>query len=313
VSKRDRLVHIVDEVPELDAVRDVGGDLTMVLVLDGFLDAGNAAARAAQHLTDLSDGPIVATFDVDQLHDYRARRPPMTFIEDHWAAYEAPELVLREVQDAAGARFLMLTGPEPDVQWERFVKAVTQLVDRYDVRLTVGVHAIPMAVPHTRPAGMTAHATRKSLVAQHQTWVGNVQVPGNIAGLLELRLGEAGKDAAGFAVHVPHYLTQAEYPDAALALVSQVCNLTGLQLPTDELAEAGEQTRAAIEEQVSGQPEVAAVVSALEQQYDAYIAGQANALPLADDTSELPTADELGAELERFLAEENERRGRGDS
>ena len=77
MSKRERLVHIVDEVPELDAAREAGEELVMVLVLDGFLDAGNAAARAAQHLTDLSDGPVVATFDVDQFHDYRARRPPM--------------------------------------------------------------------------------------------------------------------------------------------------------------------------------------------------------------------------------------------
>jgi predicted ATP-grasp superfamily ATP-dependent carboligase len=304
------------ELYELAADQPDPGQLdqpVLIHVLAGFIDAGSAGRLAGEHLLATCEHRVLATFDVDQLYDYRARRPPMTFKEDHWAAYEAPELVLREVKDAAGAPFLMLTGPEPDVQWERFVRAVEQLVELYSVRLTVGVHAIPMAVPHTRPAGMTAHATRKSLVAQHHAWVGNVQVPGNIAGLLELRLGQAGKDAAGFAVHVPHYLTQAEYPDAALALVTEVSNLTGLALPTDELAQAGEQTRAAIEEQVEGQPEVAAVVSALEQQYDAYVAGRENALPLADASGQLPTADELGAELERFLAEENERRGRGDA
>ncbi len=303
------LYELADDQPEPGSLHEP----VMLHVLGGFIDAGSAGRLAGEHLLSVLEHRVLATFDVDQLYDYRARRPPMTFMEDHWDSYDRPELVLREVRDSAGARFLMLTGPEPDVQWERFVQSVIQLVDRYGVSLTVGVHAIPMAVPHTRPAGMTAHATRKSLVASHPTWVGNVQVPGNIAGLLELRLGEAGKDAAGFAVHVPHYLTQAEYPDAALALVSQVSALTGLELPTGALADAGEQTRAAIEEQVSGQPEVAAVVSALEQQYDAYVAGQESALPLANDTSELPTADELGAELERFLAEENDRRGRGDS
>ena len=303
------LYDLADDQPE----PGTQPNLVMLHVLGGFIDAGSAGRLAGEHLLSALDHRVLATFDVDQLYDYRARRPPMTFMQDHWETFERPELVLREVKDTQGAPFLMLTGPEPDVQWERFTQAVLQLVDRYDVNLTVGVHAIPMAVPHTRPAGMTAHATRKSLVESHPTWVGNVQVPGNIAGLLELRLGEAGKDAAGFAVHVPHYLTQAEYPDAALALVAQVCELTGLRLPTDELAQAGEQTRAAIEEQVAGQPEVAAVVTALEQQYDAYVAGQENALPLANDSSELPTADELGAELERFLAEENERRGRSDT
>ncbi|HEY1117290.1 MAG TPA: PAC2 family protein, partial [Acidimicrobiales bacterium] len=73
----NRLVHIVDEVPELDArpgAEQLTEGLTMVVVLDGFLDAGNAAGRAAQHLLDLADSRVVATFDVDQLHDYRARR-----------------------------------------------------------------------------------------------------------------------------------------------------------------------------------------------------------------------------------------------
>jgi predicted ATP-grasp superfamily ATP-dependent carboligase len=304
------------ELYTLAAEQPVPGEFdrpVLIHALGGFIDAGAAGRLAGEHLLSTLDNEVLATFDVDQLYDYRARRPAMTFIEDHWASYDTPQLVLRGMRDAAGTRFLMLTGPEPDIQWERFVAGVTQLIERFGVSLTVGVHAIPMAVPHTRPAGMTAHATRKNLVASHPTWVGNVQVPGNVAGLLELRLGESGQDAAGFAVHVPHYLTQAEYPDAAVTLVNAVAELTGLKLPTVSLEEAGAETRAAIEEQVSGQPEVAAVVSALEQQYDAYVAGRANALPLASDTNELPTADELGAELERFLAEENDRRGRGDS
>jgi len=280
--------------------------------LGGFIDAGNAGRLAGEHLLGSLEHRVLATFDIDQLYDYRARRPPMTFVENHWESYEAPQLLLEEVRDVEGRVFLMLTGPEPDIQWERFVAAVGQLVEHYNVRLTLGVHAIPMAVPHTRPAGMTAHATRKNLVDVKNTWAGNVQVPGNVAGLLELRLGEAGRDAAGFAVHVPHYLTQAEFPDAAVALVDAVAAAADLTLPTGSLIEAGIQTRAAIEEQVAGQPEVAAVVSALEQQYDAYMAGEGAALPLAERAGELPTADELGAELERFLAEENDRRGRGD-
>lgn len=280
--------------------------------LGGFIDAGFAGKLASEHLMETLPNRVLATFDVDQLYDYRARRPPMLFVEDHWESYETPELVLHLVTDPSGTNFLMLTGPEPDVQWERFVAAVTNIVDHYGVRLTVGIHAIPMAVPHTRPAGLTAHGTRPELVVGSRPWVGRVQVPGNIAGLLEFRLGEGGRDAAGYAVHVPHYLAQSEYPDAAVALLSAVERISGLSLPSEPLRLAARQTMAAIEEQVSGQPEVAAVVRALEQQYDAYVAAQGNALPLADDSIELPTADELGAELERFLAEENDRRGRSD-
>jgi predicted ATP-grasp superfamily ATP-dependent carboligase len=170
----------------------------LLIALHGFIDAGFAGRLAADHLLGSLEHSALARFDVDQVYDYRARRPPMTFVEDHWEDYQAPELVLRLVRDQAGTGFLMLTGPEPDVAWERFVAAVIQLVERYQVRLSVGMNGIPMAVPHTRPAGMTAHATRPELVAGYTPWIGRVQVPGNVGGLVELRLGQAGLAASGY-------------------------------------------------------------------------------------------------------------------
>ena len=302
-----------DALYELDAVQPQPGELerpVLVHALGGFVDAGQAGRLAAEHLLATLPHRVLVRFDVDQMYDYRARRPVMTFVEDHWESYEAPRLELSLVEDAVGTGFLMLTGPEPDVQWERFTAAVRRLVERYGVRLTVGVHAIPMAVPHTRPVGVTAHASRPELVAGHEPWVTRVQVPGHIAGLLEFRLGESGHDAAGFAVHVPHYLAQAEYPDAAATLVEAVAELGELRLPVGDLRAAGEQVRAAVAAQVAEQPEVVEVVRALEDQYDAFVAARGRSL-LARD-SPLPTAEELGAELERFLAQENDRRGRGN-
>src|SRR5688500_9064172 len=113
MSEPSRLVHIVDDVESLvDASADSGG-LTMVVVLTGFLDAGQSAEVAARHLRSLSEGHVVATFDVDALHDYRARRPPVSFVRDHYEGYEAPRLVVRALHDAGGVPYLLLTGPEP--------------------------------------------------------------------------------------------------------------------------------------------------------------------------------------------------------
>jgi predicted ATP-grasp superfamily ATP-dependent carboligase len=303
----DSLYTLNDEQPrdgELD--RPV-----LVHAMSGFVDAGSAGRLAAESLLSGLGNRVLATFDVDQLYDYRARRPAMLFAEDHWESYDAPQLTLRLVQDTPGTPVLLLVGPEPDVQWERFVAAVTRLVERYKVRLSVGVNAIPMAVPHTRPIGVTAHGSSRELVKSWEPWVGRVQVPGHIAGLLELRLGEAGHPSAGLAVHVPHYLSQAEYPDAAVALLEGVAAMGDLRLPTGDLREAGERTRSAVDEQIAEQPEVAAVVSSLEQQYDAIVATRQKDSP-PEGRHELPSADELGAELERFLAREDERRGRGE-
>jgi hypothetical protein len=98
-------------------------------------------------------------------------------------------------------------------------------------------------------------------------------------------------------------VAQAEYPAAAAALLAEVSKASGLSLPVDALLEAADTTRAAIDEQVADAPEVAAVVHALENQYDAFIAGRDSSLLL--EHADLPTADELGAELERFLAEQS--------
>ena len=121
------------------------GRPVLVQTLTGFVDAGNATFLAREHLRTALDARLVATFDADQLIDYRSRRPPMIFLEDHWEHYEEPSLGLYLLRDDAGTPFLMLAGPEPDLQWERFIAAVFQLVERFSVGLTVGLNAIPMA------------------------------------------------------------------------------------------------------------------------------------------------------------------------
>jgi len=134
-----------------------------------------------------------------------------------------------------------------------------------------------------------------------------VRVPGSAANLLEYQLGQAGRDAMGFAVHVPHYLAQTDYPEAAETLLESVARATGLQLPTEELHSAAADVRVEIDQQVAQSDEVAAVVRALEQQYDAFIRGRKGPGLLGTESGPLPSADELGAELERFLAEQADR------
>jgi hypothetical protein len=170
--------------------------------------------------------------------------------------------------------------------------------------LTVGLNSIPMAVPHTRPTGITAHASRSELVAGYEPWLRRVQVPGSAGNLLEYRLGQQGHDAMGFAVHVPHYLAQTAYPTAAQELLVSVSRATGLVLPTGDLRSASDLVRADIDKQIAQNEEATALVRGLEEQYDAYVRGRPGAGLLAG-TGPLPSAEELGAELERFLAEHN--------
>ena len=297
------LYELTDSQPQPDELSSPA----LLFCLSGFIDAGQAGRLAAEHLLETLEHRLLAAFELDEVYDYRARRPVMTFDSDHWKDYATPTLHLYLARDLDGQAFLLLVGPEPDLQWERFAAAVGQLVERYAVRLSIGAHAIPMGVPHTRPVGVTAHSTDPSRVTGYRKWVGQIQVPGHMTGLLELRLGESGHEAAGFAVHVPHYLAQNEYPAAAQVLLESLGRLGGLRLPIQALATAGEQVQAAIAAQVAEQPEVQAVVRALEEQYDALVEQEDS--PIGPGPADLPSGDELGAELERFLAAENERRG----
>nr|WP_196791860.1 PAC2 family protein [Motilibacter deserti] len=289
------------------AAEGLPAGLVLVCALDGFLDAGAGVRLTREHLRAVGGPRTVASFDVDPLLDYRARRPVMTFARDHWASCEVPTLELQVLADAEGAPYLLLAGPEPDTQWERFTAAISLLVERLGVRLVVGLDSIPMGVPHTRPVGVTAHASRRELVAAYPAWFEDVTVPGSIGHVLEFRLAQSGLDTAGFAVHVPQYLAQAEYPSAAVRLVQALQDLTKLSLPTDALEQSAREVRTRIDAEVEGSTEVSAVVSRLEQQYDAFLAARRGDTPLAADVADLPSGDELGAELERFLAEQARR------
>ena len=301
MSQESRLVHIVDDVPELDDAR-AEGHLTMVLVLDGFLDAGNAAARAAQHLVDLGEGPVVATFDVDQFHDYRARRPAMSFVRDHYEGYDAPRLVVRLLHDTGGTPYLLLQGPEPDNRWEAFARAVREVVERFGVTRVVSMGSVPMAVPHTRPIAITHHANNPELITGDSPWRGELRIPSSAQALLEVRLGEWGHDAMGFVAHIPHYLAQLDYPKASGALLENVERAARITVELSGLAAEAEDREAEIARYLAANEEVNDVVQALERQYDAFERAEENGSSLLADDQPLPTGEEIGEQFEQFLA-----------
>jgi len=280
------------------------GDLrgsVLLVSLGGFVDAGHTQRLLTDHILTTLPHTVVASFDVDQLMDYRGRRPPMMFDRDRWSSYADPTLLLHRVTDADGEPFLVLSGHEPDYQWERVIEAIQQLSRMLGVTLTVSIHGVPMAVPHTRPIGRTAHATSPKLITDHDSLFGSVQVPGSITALLELRLGETGHDALGFAIHVPHYLAQAKFADAAVLGLESLVAVTGLNIPAEDLVATASANRAEILQEIAGSEEVTQVVEALERQYDAFVQGRDKPGLLAINVRDLPTAEEIGAEFEEFL------------
>ncbi|MFI0236780.1 PAC2 family protein [Streptomyces sp. NPDC016845] len=287
------------------ALAQESAGLVMLYHFDGYIDAGETGDQIVDRVLDSLPHQVVARFDHDRLVDYRARRPLLTFKGDHWTSYEVPSIEVRLVQDATGAPFLLLAGPEPDVEWERFAAAVQQIVERLGVRLAVNFHGIPMGVPHTRPVGLTPHGNRTDLVPGHISPFDEAQVPGSAEALVEYRLMEAGFDVLGVAAHVPHYIARSAYPDAALTVLEAITGATGLVLPgiAHGLRTEAHRTQTEIDRQIQeGDEELVALVQGLEHQYDAAAGAESRGNMLAEP-ADIPSAEEIGLEFEKFLAE----------
>ncbi len=276
----------------------------LVYAFSGFVDAGGGVRLAAAHILATCEHTLVASFDIDEILDYRARRPRMTYVVDHFASVDMPQVTLHEVTDANGESFLLLVGPEPDYQWQRFMAAIEGLVRRFEVRIAVGLSAIPWPIPHTRPLAVTVHGNEPSLLSPYTSVLGEIEVPGHLGAMLELHLGEHGIPSMGITAQVPHYLVQFEFPRAAQTLINGVAALTGLVVPTADLQPAADRAETEVAEQLVGNDEFAMVVAALEQQYDQLNALQQGASGgISDLTPEggVPTGDEIAAQVEEFL------------
>ncbi|GAA3548533.1 hypothetical protein AFL01nite_23570 [Aeromicrobium flavum] len=272
--------------------------IPLIIALDGFLSAGSSSVLAAEQLRT-PDAEVIHEFDLDTMYDYRARRPPITFRRDHYVDYSEPVLQITRHRDRSGTPYLLLAGPEPDFGWESFVDETIEVITELGVPLTVSLGGVPMGVPHTRPPLLTMHGTRPELVDRKNFWNAEVTVPSSAQSLLEYRMREQRLDAIGYVVHVPHYLTQIEYPTAAIALLEAVGLRLGLDLDLEDLRARQPDSITEIEQQISEQ-DGEQVLHGLEEQYDIFSRGAAESL-LADDAS-LPTGDELASQLEQFLA-----------
>jgi proteasome assembly chaperone (PAC2) family protein len=271
----------------------------LVVGMEGWIDAGFGAVTAMNALMASMPTDLVATFDADRLLDQRARRPSVKIVDGVITEMTWPQIQLRHGRHDE-RDLLLLTGPEPDMRWHRFVDEVVELARDFEVRLAVGVGAFPAPVPHTRPVRLVSSATSRDL-ADAVGWMGGaIEVPAGIQAALEVAFGQAGIPAIGIWARVPHYVTAMPYPAASAALLQGLAVLGGPVFSVRELEAAAEVTSQRIDELIANSEEHRAMVAQLEAQHDAEHTPPA-------DLSNLPSGDEIAAELERFL------RGEGGS
>ena len=269
----------------------------LLLATDSWLDAGFGAQGAIAAVLETIPTEVLATFTADEFIDFRARRPTAQISDGVLAGVNWPEIQLRAGQDGAGKSVVVLIGPEPDMAWHAFVRAVVGLAKELGVRLVVSLGAYAAAVPHTRPIRLTGIATTAELAAQVGVVSGSTEVPAGIQTALQEGFAAAGIPAIGIWARVPHYLAALPYPAASAALVEALVTVAGLKLHAEELHAAAASVLTQIDEVLATSEEHRTLVRGLESVFD----GEATPPP---DFSNLPSGDELAAELERFLRDE---------
>ncbi len=275
-------------------------DLTegvLVIALDGWIDAGLGAAGAIAALLQAGPTELVAGFDGEELLDYRARRPVLRLVDGENTGLGWSEIQLRAGQDRAGRPIAYLVGPEPDLRWRGFAAAVGDLASELGIRLAVGLGAFPAPAPHTRPVRVAGVSPDQVLAGQVGIVPGRLDVPAGIEGVLELALARVGIPAVGLWARVPHYVATMSYPAASAALVDALAEVGGLDLDSSGLHRSADVVRQRVDELIAASDQHREMVRQLETNLDA-----AEGNPL--DLGQIPSGDELAAELERYLRDE---------
>ena len=281
---------------------DVPKGLQLIAGLTGFADAGGAVTQLGEYLLDTLETTVVATFDMDELLDYRARRPTIYFDQDHLTDYTPSTLNLYLANDELGAAV-------PAAHRLRARLPVGAL-HRRDAAAHRPLRGVDDDVGARHPDAGSAHpADRRDRERQPcGTHRGHVDLEaahpgaGERAAPARVPAAGAGAPTAGFVLLIPHYLADTEYPAAAVTALESVSAATGLIFPTDRLREEGRDFVGKIDGQVEGNQELAKLVGTLEERHDSYMEENPLRSPLTDTDGELPTADEIAAELQNFLA-----------
>lgn len=268
--------------------------------IDPLIDAGHVAQAVDAAIADL-DAVNIALFSADQLYDYRAQRPIVTYSDGKIADFVAPELYLNLVTDMSGQSFLYLGGQEPDFNWEKVAKSIISIVERFQVRQVYSLAAMPGTAPHTRPADMLLRSTAPD--SSTKFIKGQVQHYGALPDLFEFYAEKNDIPVMNIRVRVPFYIAKGAQPfiSGALAAIKMIANLGGPRLPLGDLEQLEDQQVEGLNQILAENPELQTLLDHLEEDYDS-AAGDESFVKTEEESPAIPSAEEIGQAAERFLA-----------
>ncbi len=266
----------------------------LVLALEGWVEAAGATRAAYQQIKRSSEMRLITRFNTDRLLDHRARRPTMKLVDGVIQRLDWPSLEINLLEQEGQRPLLLLHGPEPDHEWKSFAQSVVKVALELNVGLVVGLGSYPAAVPHTRPTRIACTASTPELVTKLEFVTATLEIPAGIQASIEVAAAAAGIPAIGIWAQVPHYLSATGFPPATMALLEGFTELTEIPIELGSLVEKSLATRSRLDDLIVQNPEHVTMLEKLEEAYD----------NLHDSRIQLPSGEDLAAELERFLRDQ---------
>jgi proteasome assembly chaperone (PAC2) family protein len=269
----------------------------MVCAFRGWNDAAASASTALATIGNSLDGQLIAHLDPEEFFDFQSTRPTITLDEGQTRRIEWPENNLIAVEVPGADRDLvLLDGTEPNLRWRTFSETIATAADALGVELVITLGALIAEVSHTLPVPITGLASDQHLVEELELERSNYEGPTGIVGVVHDLCRQAGIDSASLWAAVPHYVAAVPNPKAALALLRRLEGLTGIAVEASELEEETSDYEEQIGRAIAANPEIEELVSRIE----------AEQVDLLTDGEEVPSADTIAREFQRFL------RQRGD-
>ena len=265
----------------------------LVAAFRGWNDGGQGASLAGGYLAKAWGAARFGDIDPEDFYDFQATRPHVSLVEGSTRRIDWPDNAFFHARIPGQSRdAVLLLGIEPSLRWRTFSDLVAGLARDLGVELVITLGSLLADVPHTRPSPVTGAATDAELIERLKLQASRYEGPTGIVGVLHDACRNAGIPSASLWAAVPHYVSLAPSPRAALALCTRLAELVGAEIDTAELEEASERYSEQVSEAVSADAETAAYVEELEQRSD-----------VLDEESQLPSGESIAAELTRYLRE----------
>jgi proteasome assembly chaperone (PAC2) family protein len=271
----------------------------LIAAFRGWNDGGQGASLAGGYLAKQWHAARFAEIDSEGFYDFQATRPHVSLVEGLTRKIEWPDnAFFHAAIPGADRDAVIMLGVEPNLRWRTFSGLVVDLAKDLGVELVVTLGSLLADVPHTRAAPVTAAASDPVLVEAMGLEPSRYEGPTGIVGIMLDACREAGIPSVSLWAAVPHYVSLAPSPRAALALCRRFGEVIGADVDVTELEQASEEYSEQVSEAVSADAETAAYVEELERRVD-----------MLDEAEDLPSGDSLAAELTRFLRERDEENG----